>query len=573
MSSYGMNKNFAVSPSDIESPRSRFVIPYNKKTTCNFGEIVPLFWKPMLPGDTFSFRDMSNLTRMTTPLTPVMDNAYLDTYVFAVPYRLCWDNWERFLGENKLSAWVEDYAGTVPHGIVKSIPGGLLDHMGVPTYSSIDSNGDEVVDSPYLDINVLPFRAYSLIWNRWFRAQTVQDPILVNTGDDGTVDNWNANQALLKAARFPDVFSTALPSPQAGSGVDIPLLGLAPVVYGNPHDMENMVPAQYRLTGTPVGGAGIDNGLYLGLQQDVEGTTGAYFVKESGNIVPYSVQNDYPSTILSTGEGVQITNQYADISGTTAVNISDLRFALAVQRLQELRGRTGSRYQEIILASFGVTVPDARAQEPEFVFGDRVRLSMSQVAQTTDVEERSNPLGRLGAYSQTIWSSDSVPQYTATEHCYIFVVQVARIARTYQQGLNPEFKRSLRYDFFWKEFAHISEQPIDMSCIYADGTASDDSVFGYQEAWWDYRYFPNEVSGRFRSTVANNFDEWHWADYYESVPTFSSSWMAEGTENVARTLAVSDISVAPQLYVDFSMKVDAVRILPLYSIPGLVEHF
>ena len=511
----------------------------------------------MLPGDTFDVQTKL-FARMSTPLYPVMDNAVIDYYYFFVPNRLVWSHWAEFLGENKLSAWVSDQEYIIPHESLVSNPGSLLDHFGIPTYSEF--LGDEIQEQPALDVNILPFRAYWLIWNEWFRNENVQDPILINTGDDVTVEEYGRlteetayGSSLLNVCKQFDYFTSALPAPQKGDAVDIPLgQGLAPVVTGR--DVIDPEFFGYDMILTKQDGSTPPDARFAVVNYD--GTLG---------------YNDTLEATVEYGSELIPRNLYASLSeSNVSVTVNALRQAFQMQRLLELQARSGTRYTEIIKASFGVTSPDARLQRPEYLGGKRVDVQMQQVTQTSSSDSAS-PLGHTGAYSKTVSANKDFSQ-SFTEHGYVIGVMCARTMHTYQQGLHPMWSRRDRYSIYWPTFANIGEQPIYRKQLYAKGDVNDNLVFGYQEAWAEYRYKPNEVTGAFRSTVNQNLDEWHYADYYDFPPVLSDGWMSESPVNVDRTLAVSS-ELHDQLLFDISVHLNATRVMPLYSIPGLIDHF
>lgn len=554
-----LDNRFAVAPSSVNKQRSTFDIPYRHLTTGNFGNLIPFYVEEILPGDTFEVNTRM-FSRMSTPLYPTMDNAFVDFYYFFVPNRLVWSHWAEFLGENKMSAWVSDIDYIIPHARIIPLPGSVLDHMGIPTYtedvlSRPDYEGVDLAQIPTLDINVLPLRAYHLIWNEWFRNENTTDPILVNTGDDVTVEELAGFQTLCKVSKPFDYFTAALPSPQKGDSVDLPIVsGDLRVYSGDSHtvssvDMDEKWKAM-RFVSTdvrvvPSNPLVLDDGVLS--TADTDRTN---FGPITANLVP--------------------GNLWADSADLNNVTINQLRQAFAMQRLLELQARSGTRYTEIIRASFGVISPDARLQRPEYLGGSRVQIQMQQVTQQSQTTDES-PLGRLGAYSKTVAANRDFNK-SFTEHGFIIGVMCARTVHTYQQGLRKMWSRRGRYDVYWPTFANIGEQPIKNREIFASGSDQDDGVFGYQEAWAEYRYKPNEVTGAFRSTVGSNLDEWHYADFYKSLPYLSSEWMEETAVNVDRTLAVTS-SLHDQLLFDIRVDAKASRVMPLYSIPGLIDRF
>lgn len=553
-----MDSRFSVAPSRVDKQRSTVDIPYRHLTTGNFGSLIPFYVEEILPGDTFEVNTRM-FSRMSTPLYPTMDNAFVDFYYFFVPSRLVWSRWAEFLGENKMSAWVSDVDYIIPHAKVTPLPGSVYDHMGIPTYTedflfnSGNSEGVFLGSIPELDINVLPLRAYQLIWNEWFRNENTNDPILVNTGDDVTADELESFQTLCKVAKPFDYFTSALPSPQKGDSVDLPIVSGDLRVYpGSKHTMSSVdfTGKEKPLSVVPYYGGAI--------------SPGSLHVNATGDVI--SVNEE----MLNASAYVVPNNLWANSDDLNSITINQLRQAFQMQRLLELQARAGTRYTEIIRASFGVTSPDARLQRPEYLGGSRVQIQMQQVTQQSQTTDES-PLGRLGAYSKTVAANRDFNK-SFTEHGFIIGVMCARTVHTYQQGLRKMWSRRGRYDIYWPSFANIGEQPIKNKEIFAAGTGLDDGVFGYQEAWAEYRFKPNEVTGAFRSTVNGNLDEWHYADYYQELPHLSSGWMEETAVNVDRTLAVTS-ALHDQLLFDIRVDAKATRVMPLYSIPGLIDHF
>lgn len=605
-----MNRNtqsrFAMAP-QVDIKRSIFDRSFSHKTTGNVGDLIPFFVDEVLPGDTF-VADTAFVARMSTPIKPVMDNAYVDIFYFAVPNRLLWDNWEEFCGENKSSPWADTVEYTIPQLTAPSggwEKGTIADYFGIPT---------KVAN---LSVNALPFRAYALIWNDWFRDQNTQEPCVVskdsaaNAGTNAESMSNPANAELggmpLKVNKFHDYFTSALPEPQKGDPVSIGLSGDVPVVSSDGGDSFFMPITPVFSPGDGVGGAGLytNNDGVFSFAEQVAGVPGSSLYKTSfmtqfsspiigGSRVAFGYDNQTSQSAargnitgipLSQYEGSDVKirgwNLYArydgsnadklvaNLSAAAAVTINDLRLAFATQRLLERDARGGTRYIEMIKAHFGVTSPDSRLQRPEYLGGKRVPINMNQVLQTSESTDGS-PQGNTAAYSLTS-DADSSFTYSATEHCYILGLACVRTNHSYQQGLERMWSRKRRFDFYYPALANIGETAILNQEIFAQGNAADEDVFGYQEAWAEYRYKPDRISGAFRSNYAQTLDVWHYGDDYDTLPTLSASWMAETEVNVDRTLSVSS-AVEDQMIFDFYISLQCTRPMPIYSVPGLIDH-
>lgn len=533
----------------VEKQRSRFDRSCEHKTTWNTGDLIPIEISEVLPGDTIT-ADFAHVTRMMTPIAPVMDHAAMDVYAFFVPNRLVWDHWKAFCGENEVSHWEQQIEYTIPQ--IKSPDSGwdvgsLADYMGIPTGIG------------HLSVNALPFRAYCKIVNDWFRDENLKDPCNFNT-DETTVTGINKGNnydyvtdtikgaAPFKAAKWADYFTKALPEPQKGPDVAIPLGNSAPVKFAEMTDGGTYVTTQTNLLGKEVKAYNA-SGFNMGAADTIDSA--------------YSLQNNKGANLIT------------DLSDATAATINQLRQAFAIQRFYEAQARGGSRYIEFVQNVFGVTSPDARQQRAEYLGGKRFTINMDQVLQTSGTDATS-PQGNTAAFSCTV-NSENLCTYSSTEHGYFFVLGVIRTNHSYQQGIERMWSRKKFFDFYVPQLANIGEQEIRNKEIYAqgstvvdsDGNVVDEQVFGYQEAWADYRYHPNRISGKLRSTASGTLDIWHYGDYYQSLPQLSSDWIDETEANVQRTLAVQN---EPQFVSDFYVKSIWTRIMPLYSVPGLMDH-
>lgn len=559
-----INENrFASVPPSVSGKRSTFSMDQRIKTTGNYADLIPFMFREVLPGDTFDLATQL-FVRQSTPKHPVMDDSTMEYFYFFVPNRLVWDHWAEFLGENKTSAWTTEFDAPVPSANVISQKGSVYDHFGVPTYTQAqinlirrDNPSFPLISPPVLSLDFLRLRAFHLIYNEWFRDENIIDPILVNFGDDVDATEVARFQTLPKVAKKFDFFTASLPAPQKGDAVDLPLFDSDLKVYTGPN--HDYVSKSYAMRFTSNASTmHWTNATLLGFDG----------VNPSSNNNILRLVSAPDGTADPSNSGVYPSNLWADADSAGAVSVNQLRQAFAMQRLFELQARSGSRYTEIIKGSFGVTSPDARLQRPEYLGGGKVAVQMQQVAQTSSTDSES-PLGHLGAFSKTVSAKGDFSQ-SFTEHGFIIGVMCARTTHTYQQGLHRSWSRRDRYDFYWPTFANIGEQPVYKRQLFATGGSTDSEPFGYNEAWAEYRYADNVISGMFRSTVDGNLDVWHYGDFYVEVPTLSKSWLEETAANVDRTLVVPS-STHDQLLVDIAIKCKATRVMPLYSVPGLRE--
>lgn len=537
--------------------RSVFDRSHGWKSTFDSGYLVPFLVDEVLPGDSYKVK-FNFLARLSTPIVPTMDNLFLDTFYFFVPYRLLWKHWEQFNGQQDYPGASTDYL--VPQTTApadKGFPvGSLEDYFGLPT-------GIKGIKA-----NELAARAYALIWNEWFRDENLQNPINLSTyaeistasglDDVGLGDaGFTGSHKLLRRGKRHDYFTSALPWPQKGPGVEIGLAGSAPISGTVPVNTYMLTqPAEWG--DNPVSFRYVDvNGL-LGVNASVS--------RHTGNV-------SYPVPRLSgpTATSLPFTGT-ADLSLTTAATINSLRQAFQVQKLYERDARGGTRYTEILRSHFGVVSPDSRLQRPEYLGGSESPVIINPVVQNsaTGATGAETPQGNLAAYG--LASSTSAKHgFTKSfvEHGIIIGLLNVRADLTYQQGIPRMFSRRTRFDFYWPVLAHLGEQAILNKEIYAQGNAKDDEVFGYQERYAEYRYFPSMITGKLRSTDPQSLDVWHLSQKFDSLPTLSAQFIQDNPP-VNRILAVQN---EPQFIIDSYIDMKCARPMPVYGVPGLVDHF
>lgn len=558
----------------LDITRSRFKRRQDVKLTMNAGQLIPFYVDEVLPGDTFSI-DQAAIIRMTTPIFPVMDNCYMDIYYFFAPNRILWKNWKRFMGENDTGPWTQMQEYTIPQIKIEKtsegptaepFEGSILDYMGIPT--KVCKNKETA-----FTVNALPIRAYVMIWQEWFRDQNVDNPAINEDGDkthsyydnpDFGMDGKKTDiEYILKNAfrgarplpvnKFHDYFTSALPSPQkAGNPVSIPLTGSAPLGMYNP------TTGKVTINSAEMKAIASDAGL-LG--------TGSTFNAADWDVGdgPYANKGlTVGRNSLNTYSGISLG---ADLSMVNATTINQLRQAFQVQKYYEQLARGGSRYREMVYSLFHTKISDKTVQIPEYLGGTRITINMSQVIQTSGTTTES-PQGNTAAVSVTPYNGSMFTK-SFEEHGYVIGVCCIRHDHTYQQGLERMWSRKTNLDFYYPVFANLGEQAILKKEIYLSGTATDEQAFGYQEAWAEYRMKPSRISGKFRSNAEGTLDSWHYGDNYKEVPNLSQAWMKEGDSEIQRTLAVDN---EPQFIMDTIIDNTSVRPMPMYSIPGLVDH-
>lgn len=510
--------------------RSSFDRSHGYKTTMDASWLVPIYVDEALPGDTFSL-NMTGFARMATPIKPVMDNLYMETFFFAVPNRLVWDNWETFITTDPGADPDNPVTAPVPFITLQSGAPGLdeqsiWDYMGIPVFS--DSS---------VQFSELPFRAYYLIYNEWFRDQNIQPELTINTSD---TPSTYADYGLLRRNKRHDYFTSCLPWPQKGEEVTLPTLGQAPVVTNF---------TQPKFTNF-TGGAG---------------TTAKYGNTLNGSGLPITVDGQPQGSSVYWGNN---TGLVTDLSTATSATINDLRVAFQLQKMLERDARGGTRYTETIHAHFGVTSPDARLQRPEYLGGGRTRVNINPVQQTSSTDVAKSPQGNLAAYGTASLMNHGFTK-SFTEHCIILGLCNIRADLTYQEGLERMWKRKGRYDYFWPAFQHIGEQEVYADEIYASSDNDLNPVFGYQERYAEYRYKPSKITGYFRSNSPQSLDIWHLSQDFGGTPNLNSGFIEENVP-IDRVVALPD---EPHFLFDAYFKLRCARPMPLYGVPGNIDRF
>jgi len=498
-------------------PRSSFDRSHGLKTAFDAGFLIPIFVDEALPGDTFNL-NMTGFARLATPIFPLMDNLFMETFFFAVPHRLLWTNWERFCGSQDDPGDSTSYL--VPtRNMATAAVASLADYMGVRP----------AMPSPF-DVNALPFRAYNLIWNDWFRDENLQDSVDTSTGDTDST-----TYVLLRRGKRHDYFTSCLPSPQKGVAIGLPL-GIRADVTIDADDQENV-------------------GVFSSVRSGWEAMTTA-----GGANDPVRLEESAP---VPHADG----HLYADLSNATAATINQLREAFQIQKLLERDARGGTRYTEVIKAHFGVTSPDARLQRPEYLGGGSSPVVISQVPQTSSTDV-TTPQGNLAAYGTVSMHNHGFSK-SFTEHCVLIGLVSVRADLTYQQGLHRMWSRQTRFDYYWPALSRIGEQSVLNKEVYAQSTAADDLVFGYQERYAEYRYAPSRITGILRSDAAGTLDAWHLSQDFAALPVLNASFI-EDNPPVDRVIAVP---AEPHFIFDSYFSLRCARPMPLFGVPGMIDHF
>lgn len=523
MSRHSVQHLFSQVPT-AQIPRSKFNRSHGLKTTFDSGYLVPIFVDEVLPGDTFTM-DCTLFSRVATLISPIMDNMYLDTFWFYVPERLLFEHFENMCGQQDNPTDSTDYLfPTVKAPATKGFEvGSIADYFGLPT------------GVPNLEVRAEPFRAYNLIYNEWFRDENLQDSVPFTKADSDNYSNYN----LLRRGKRHDYFTSALPWPQKGPGVELAFGGNAPV---------------------------ISNGsLKVSSSSFPNATAGNLACTGSGSSSSVAVllQNDsgwYPLTYES---GLE-----ADLTNVTSFTINQFREAFQIQRWYERAARGGTRYTEIIRSFFGVISPDARLQRPEYLGGSSNRIDVNVIPQTSGTTDVS-PQANLSAFAVGTNGRGNGFSKSFTEHGWIIGLINVRADLTYQQGINRMWTRSTKFDMYWPTFAFLGEQAVLNKEIYAQGNDSDDGVFGYQERYAEYRYAPSQVTGKFRSTYAQSLDSWHLAQKFDNLPKLNAEFIVDNPP-IDRVIAVPS---EPQFLLDAWFNLSCVRPMPVYGVPGLMDHF